>query len=193
MTLPLVSDPIDMEAFENAVHEWFSNSSDLNTVWSNQSSPQPEYPFGSLAIISGPTPSAPDWEQREDYDAGREAGKEIRFHACVPCSIVVSCQAYVGNSDSRDPSQKANVYIERSKVALSLLEFVTHFSSHNISVYNYTPTTYPNLLTGGQWTSRAQFDVTFGTTLNGESFTGYIASMELKSTSLGVDKVITFP
>lgn len=193
MSLNRVADPIDFETFENVVHEWFSNSSDLNTIWENQNAPQPQYPYGSLAIISGPIAAAPDWEKRQDYDASRAAGEEIRFQACVPCSITVSCQAYVGDSDARNPRYKANVYIERAKAALQDLAYEANFDTNNISVYRYTSTTYPNLLIGGQWESRAQFDVTFGTTLNGESYTGYIASMELKSTSLGVDKVITFP
>jgi hypothetical protein len=193
MSLNVVPDPIDLETFENVVHEWFSNASDLNTIWRNQNAPQPEYPFGSLAIISGPTPDAPDWELRQDYSSGRPAGQELRFHTCVPCSIVVSCQAYVGNSDVRDPGYKANVYIERAKAALSLLDYATNFDANNISVYRYTPTIYPNVLIGGEWVNRAQFDVTFGTTLNSESYLGYIETVELKSTSLGVDEVITLP
>ncbi len=193
MTLANVSDPIDFQTFENSVHEWFSFSSDLLTVWRRASAPQPEYPFASLMTISGPTAAAPLWNLQEDYDVTRAAGKEIRTVASVPCLIVVSCQTYVDQRDSRIPQYAANSFMRKAQAGLTLPSVHAHFRSDGIAVTNYGPIQNIDQLIEDAWVSRANMDVTFGATLSVEEFDGYIASFELKSTSLGVDKVITLP
>jgi hypothetical protein len=56
--------PIDMVTFTDAVYAWFNGSTGLTTIWSDQASPIPDYPYGSLKIISGPVPVSSMVEQR---------------------------------------------------------------------------------------------------------------------------------
>jgi hypothetical protein len=193
MTLNVVQDPIDIEAFENAVHEWFSNSTDLFTIWRKKSSPQPEYPFGSLTVTSPPQALAPLWQSKEEYSAGNPSGQEIRAQISVPCRIVVSSQAHVGKYDSRVPTLTADNYIMRAQAALSLPAYLDHFRANNIAVSLYGPPQNVDQLIEDAWVSRVNLDVTFGATLLTEEYYTFIEQFELKSKTLGVDEVITLP
>lgn len=47
--------PIDWNAIEDGIHAWFSGATGLTTIWENQSAPQPDFPYASLQVTSGPT------------------------------------------------------------------------------------------------------------------------------------------
>lgn len=184
-----VNRPIDLEVFQDAVHSWFSGSTGLFTVWRRQNAPQPSYPFAALQITTGPTPLAPQWEQRFSTNLSRPLGQEVQTIVCVPCSMVVSCQAYVDTSDARDPNYSAVMYIARAQSALSLPSYLAALRADNISVIS--PGVVQNIdeLIEDAFVSRANLDVTFGTTLTLEEYTGFIEKVHATSTNLGIDQV----
>ncbi|NIQ91023.1 MAG: hypothetical protein GWM98_04740 [Nitrospinaceae bacterium] len=240
--------PIDMKSFEDTVFEWFKKSTGIEAIWRHQAAPQLPYPFGSLSIISGPDPYAPQWETRTeevapdwepstDYavgdlvmndfpaktyqctTAGQSAasggptgtgsgivdgscvwdyyaneGREIKTTVCVPCRFSVSCQAYVEDPDSRDPTKDARAYIAVAQSALSLPSYLDRFRRANISVIRAGPVQNINEAIGSGFISRANVDVQFGATLSLEEFGTFIEKVELKSegfpNGLNVDIII---
>jgi hypothetical protein len=177
-----------MEAFQNAIQAWFADVTGLLTIWRNQSAPQPEYPFASLMIISGPEPSAPQWEQRFDTDLDRPGGGEVRISVCVPCRFTVSCQAFIEMPDARNPNQNATVYMNRAQSSLSLPSVLAAFHAAGISVER--PGIVQNLdaIIEDSFVSRAAMDIVLGASLNLEEFTGYVDKVKMKSENFGIDQ-----
>ena len=188
MTMAVVSDPIDMEAFENAVHGWFSEVTGLETIWRNQSAPQPEYPYASLLVINGPDPLAPQWEQRYDTDLGRPAGQEMRVTVCVPCRFTVSCQVYVGTPDARNPQVNALLFMTKAQSSLSLPSVLAVLWAAGIAVERSGSVQNISAIIEDAFASRANMDVVFGASLSLEELTGYLAKIQAESVSLGIDQ-----
>jgi len=187
-----VSNPIDMEAFENAIHSWFSEATGFDkkaVIWRQTSAPQPKYPFGSLMITSGPTPVAPQWEQRPSTDLTRGRGEEVEFVVCVPCSFMISCQAYVGQVDARNPNENALQYMAKAQSSLSLPSVIADLQAVQIAVIRPGPVQNINELIEDAFVSRANMDVEFGAALNVAEYTGYIEKVHGTSTSLGIDQI----
>jgi hypothetical protein len=185
-----VEDPIDMAGFCDTVHQWFSEATGLTTIWRDQGTPQPAMPYGSLSIISGPTRISPHWEQRHDYDESRPEGEEIELAAVVPCRIVVSCQAYVGLPDARNPGYDALNYINKAQAALGLDSYMSRFLAKKISVWGATaPARIPTPIYGVT-ESRYNLDVNFQATLSAVEYVGYIETAQVISEDLGIDETI---
>jgi len=185
-----VESPIDMEAFENAVHEWFSTNTGLMTIWRQSSSPQPERPYGSLLRVAGPVAISPHWEVRASTDLSREAGKEIAQEACVPCRITISCQAHVAQPDGSNPNQNAEFYINKAQSSLSLPSVGVTFKAANISVLQPGEVQNLNQIVEDSFESRANIDVIFGASLSLTEYVGYIKTVQVKSTALGIDETV---
>jgi hypothetical protein len=184
-----VNAPIDMEAFQNAIHDWFSGSTGLQTIWRNQSAPQPEHPFGSLMILSGPEQYSPAWEERDETDTGRPLGEEIKQTVTVPCRFVVSCQAYVEQVDARNPNHDAASYINKAKGALGLSSYLQDLNTANVSVSTVGPVQNLTALLESEMESRANMDVVFSSVLSLDEYVGYIEKVHATSTELGIDQV----
>ncbi len=191
--------PISMSTFRNAVHHWFKTATGIPTIWRDQSAPQPSYPFGSLLITTGPEQVSPAWEQRISFDDGRPAGEEVEILIHVPCRFVVSCQAFVGMPEARDPDQNAVDYINRAKAALGLPSFRSKqyleddrptFESANIAVIGPGPVLNLDELIEDAYISRANMDVAFGASLSLAEYTGYIDKAQIVSADLGIDFVV---
>lgn len=180
--------PIDMEAFENAVHAWFHDAVGITTIWASMSAPQPVYPYGSLAITSGPIPRSPSWEQREALDLNRPLGQEVEQEVCVPCSFVVSCQAYVGQPEARDPRQKASVYLQAALARLALPSVQAELRAAGLAVLRTGSVLILDQLIEDAWVSRASLDVTFGATLSLKEYIGFIEHVHAVSPALGIDQ-----
>lgn len=186
-----VEPTISIENFENAVHRWFSESTGLEVIWQNQSKPRPYYPYGSLLISNGPEPVSPLWELREDTDLDRPQGTEIETIACVHCQFVVSCQAYVDMEDANNPVWSALQYMTRAQGALSLPSWLSVLRAVGISVVNRSSILNVSEVIKDARVSRVNMDVIFGASLNAVEYAGYIAKVELKSNSLGIDTIVS--
>jgi hypothetical protein len=183
--------PISMKDFENAVHTWFANATGLTTIWADQSAPRPDYPYAALNITSGPTPVSSIWELRDSTNLANPPGEEIEFIGCVPCRFIVSCQAYVNRYDGNDPDKNAKSFIVRAQGALSLPSVLSLLEAAQISVIDRGSVTNIDELINDAYVSRANFDVTFGASLNAKEYEGYISQIELKSPALGIDTIIS--
>lgn len=185
-----VEAPIDMETVENAIHRWLSEATGLQTVWRNQSAPQPEYPYASLRIITGPDPIPEGFELRDLTDTGRPDGYEIEQNVCAPCLMTVSCQAYVEGEDGNKPSGNARSYLDKARAALFLPSQQALFEAAEISVVRSNPVTDISALTNERFVSRAGMDVQFNCVMNLSEYVGYIEKVAVESTALGVDEII---
>jgi len=189
------SSPIDMRAFENAVHTWFVAATGLQAIWRKQSAPQPKRPYGSLLRIAGPVQAAPQWEERNNYDAARALGKEIEVVVCVPCSITISCQVYVGQPDASNPDVDAMDYILRADASLSQPNPLELLRASAVSVIGAETPQDLSQLVENEFDSRANLDVRFGASLNSADYIGYINKVGISSPAIpngiGVDFDVT--
>jgi len=183
-----LSNPISIEDFENAVWEWFSASIEADAIWTNKSGPRPDYPYGTLKTIAGPTPASPFFEPRTDTDLTRAAGSEVRFIACVPCAMTVSCQVLVGRPDGNVPDLSALNLATRALARLGLPTVQAAFRTAGISVQNPGTVSDISAIVNDGDVKRAGFDVVFNAALNLEEYTGYIAKIDAESTELGIDQ-----
>jgi hypothetical protein len=184
-----LSNPINMETFENAIHSWFSDSIESTVIWSYQSAPRPKYPFGSLEIIAGPIAASPARENRTTTDLGRDPGEEIEIETTVPCTITVRGQAYVNLTDSREPQYNAMNLVTRAQSRLHLPSVQQDFYDANISVINDNGVENISEVLNDAFVSRAALTVAFGATLSLSEFTGYIKTVQIISTDLGIDQI----
>lgn len=189
-TSTVVSAPLDMEAFQAAIRNWCSTATNLQTIWSGQSAPVPDYPYAVLNIISGPLPVSSLWELRHTFDASR-AGEEIEFNACVLCTFTINAQFYVTLDDSINPNYSSLQYAMKAQAALALPSYQAALNADDISVIDKGTVTNLDELINDAYVSRSGFDITFGASLNATEYETYIEQVELKSTSLGIDTIVS--
>ena len=182
-----VAAPIDVEAFQNAIHAWLSTVTGLETIWREQSAPQPKYPYGALLVISGPEALAPQFEQRRDTDLNRDEGEEVRLTECVPCRFTVSCQAYVGMPEANNPQGNALHYMNKARGSLALESVRAEIWAAGIAIERPGPVQNIGEVIEDAFVSRANMDVAFAASLSIEEYTGYIAKVELESGGLELD------
>jgi len=180
--------PIDFEAFENAIHSWFSDATGLETVWRQQSAPQPEHPYGSLQVIAGPTPESPAWDERCDTDLTRPRGQEIHEELVVPAQVTVSCQVHVPMPDARNPGYNAVSYVQRALGALAKPTVTDALRAAGVAVVRHGPVQNLNEVIEDAFESRANIDVIFRVSLTEDDYVGYIAKINAESTTLGIDQ-----
>ena len=187
--MPL-ADPIDMEAFEDAIWSWFSTSLEAEVLWENQSGPRTDYPYGSLKITAGPVKNSQMWERRTSTDLARPNGSEIQFENCVPCWFDVSCQVYVKTPDSRHPEASALTLLTRATARLGLQSVADLLNESSITTIRVDGILNPGSLISDAYVSRTSVNVVFGTVLSLSEYTGYIATVDIESTKLGIDQKI---
>jgi len=180
--------PIDLEVFQDAVHEWFAAATGIETIWRQQDAPQPELPFATLLIISGPLPVSPFWAESMTTDLNRPQGQEIEIDHCVPCKISVSCQVFVGMPDGRNPHYDAASYLRRAQAALEFLEVRELFSGFTISVARTGAMQNISAYLDEFLESRANMDVEFNALLSVKELIGYIKTVQVEAPLLGVDQ-----
>ena len=171
--------PIDMETFEDAIQAWMSRSTGLQTIWSDQSKPRPDYPYASLNITSGPDEVSPLWEDREETDLSR-VGREVKHTVCVLCEFTISCQTYVNNRSGKDPKANARFFMTKAKAGLALPSELALLHAAGISVVRKNPILNIDAIVKDKYTSRVNMDVVFGAALNADDYTTYIQKVQLK-------------
>ncbi len=188
-----LDNPIDMQTFEDAVHEWFSEAIECQAIWAQQSAPRPSYPYGVLNIISGPIPASSAWENKASTDLTRARGTEIKFETRVPCTFVISCQVHVVGADGRNPDVYARTLVIRALARLKLITVRDIFRTANIAVQGTGPVTNISAIVNDGYVSRSGVDVTFNASLSLDEYIGYIKTVEVESVSpsnLNIDMTI---
>ena len=186
----VVETPINMETFADAIHAWCSDAANIQTIWSNQSAPVPDYPYAALNIVSGPLPASPLWELRHTFDASR-VGEEIEFNSCVPCTFNISAQFYVSLDESRNSTLNALSYAIKAQAGLRLPSYQAAFEAAGIAVIDTGNPTNLDDVIADAYVSRSNLDVVFGASLNAIDYETYIEQVELKSTPLGIDTIVS--
>lgn len=176
-----LSDPIDLQTFEDAVWEWFKTAIENEVIWAHQSTPRPDYPYGSLNIIAGPIAVGP-FERKISTDLNRPAGEEILFEIRVPCTMTVSCQAHVNIPDTRDPTVYARTLVSRAQARLYLPSVQEAFKAANCAVQRVGSLTNISAVVNDGNVSRVGMDVTFNAALSLDEYAGYIAKAHVTST-----------
>lgn len=185
-----VDEPISIETLKNAVRAWCADATNIQTVWMNQSGPVPDYPYASLNIVSGPLPVSNIWELRHTFDGSR-VGEEIEFTSCVPCTFNISAQFYVTLDDTRVPNYTSLQYAMKAQAGLTLPSYRSAFSTAGIAVIDTGNITNLDEVIADGYVSRSNLDVIFGAALNVTEYETYIEQVELKSTSLGIDTIVS--
>jgi hypothetical protein len=183
-----MTDSMDMAQFEDAVHDWFAEATGLETVWRQQSAPQPELPFASIKVIAGPVRTGTPIVTETALPDPQPAGKEIEIKGIFPCSVTVSFQVFVGMPDARNPGYNARTYAVLAMTSLEMPEVRAVLWSKGISVLNVGAIQNLDVLVEAEHESRANIDVMFGIVLTREEFVGYIKTVHIESTSLGIDR-----
>ncbi len=178
--MSVLADPIDLRVFEDAVYTWFAAAIEADAIWAQQSAPRPDYPYGVLNIISGPTPASSAWEEKLTTDLTR-VGTEVNINVRVPCTLTVSCQAHVNLNDSLDPEAYARTLVARAQARLNLTTVREAFRVANISVQSTGPVTNISAIVNDAYVSRAGIDVTFNAALSLDEYIGYIKTVEVES------------
>ena len=185
----MTSTAIDLEGFQDAVHEWFHQETGLRTVWRTQTAPQIPYPFGSLKMIAGPSPLNDFAEERQGTDdLSRPLGEEIELNTYVPCTVTISCQAFVGVPDARNPGWNAYRYLLEAMSSLFSNSVCDTLRYKGITVLEVAELQNLDEVIEDSSVSRANLDVRFGIVLTRTEYTGFIETVHIKSESLGVDR-----
>ena len=182
-----VSAPIDMEAFENAVHRWFFDATEIETIWAIQGKTMPEYPVGVLQIIAGPIAAPGQWEVRNVTNLSRPAGQEIAQTAAIQCTFTVSCQAWVGGDDRWHPEANARHFMMIAQAALRLPSYLEAFRVADISVVRTGGIQDISSVQENEFVSKVNMDVTFGAVLNVTEYNTYIEKIHGTSEFTGTD------
>lgn len=164
MTLQI---PIDWRTIENALHTWFSSTTGLETIWSNQDAPQPEYPYATLNIVAGPTRVSPHDESRtlsEDLSGVTNVGQEIELGFMSPRMFTVGCQIHVGPPADSDPDCDARAFMSSAEAQLNLPSIQAGFKAANIAFVRTNNVNTLDLVVNGEFISRVTMDVEFATT-----------------------------
>lgn len=209
--MAVVSEPLDFETFENAIHAWFSGSTGLTTVWANQSAMQPQYPYATLDVISGPSISGQwgDSYAEVDYDAENDeddngnwgvdqwglsrwggtaadsgGGGDIylRVTKNILCPITVSCQVLVGMPDAREAGN-ARTYLTKALAGLELDEYRDALNDAGIGVVGQRMVRLSMPTIAGKRDSRAMADIQFSIGMSVYEDVSYIRTADLSSKS----------
>ena len=158
--------PIDWEDVENALHRWFTDSTDLECViWGNQDAPQPPYPYGTITIITGPTKvGGIDETLQEALADPLPPAPElpIELIKAGPREITLSCQVNVGPPDDNNPGMHSRSIITAAQAALGLPSFSASLRKAGIAVIEELPIAEFSIQIADLWVSRSQMDVRFG-------------------------------
>jgi hypothetical protein len=183
-----LANPIDLQSFEDVVWDWFSESIEAEVIWTHQSAPRPDYPYGTLNIIAGPIAAGP-FEQKTSTDLARPAGQEVEFEVRVPCTMTVSCQVHVNIPDSRDPGHYARTLAARAQSRLYLPTVQETFRAANCAVQRVDTFTNISTVVNDGNVSRIGMDVVFNAALSLTEYTGYIKKTHITSNpELGIDQ-----
>jgi hypothetical protein len=147
--------PIDWRSIRDTIWEWFTEMSGCETIWADQSAPQPAYPYASLNILPGSIEFGALDEERIQSDGSLLLVGERDF--------VLSCQIHIGPECSNDPSCDARMRADCVVASLALPQVRNLLGSANLGLRERGQPQMLDLVIGTEWIKRAQVDIRFGT------------------------------
>lgn len=135
-------------------------------------------------------------EVTDDYDgsqiswANNDTGHEVQLETAGFREFTVSCQAYVTKPDSRDPAKNAKHLMSLAQSALGMYSYRTTLNAAGVSVIEPGAITNIDEILEDAFVSRANMDVRFlcASSALGNEDIGYIETVGIKSTNLGIDE-----
>jgi len=157
MTAPAFR-PIDWRLIRDTLWQWFVDVSGCETIWADQSAPQPAHPYASLNILPGTIAAGALDEERIQDDGS--------LLIVGPRDFVLSCQIHVGPDASDDPYCDSRMRADAVVSSLGIPEFRYRMRAANLGIRDRGPVQMLDLEVGTEWIKRAQVDFRFGTMSN---------------------------
>lgn len=182
--MAVIPDPIDWQTIEDALYDWFAEQSGVPVVWADQDSPQPQaYPFGTIAIISGPNivGASGNDELRTSTDLGQPAGEEVLQEFGGQREMTVSCQVFTKPPESFNPSVHARAIMSRVQSSLAAPSVLEAFLAAGLAVVNQGDVDDLSEAVEDTWIGRSNLDVLFGLSACSSERTGYIKTVEISA------------
>lgn len=179
---------IDWEAVQDAIWQWFSESTELVTVWADQDMPQPKYPYASLDIISGPTRVGGQDDVVRVTDLA-QVGEEVQHRRIGLRQFIIACQIHVGPKRNQfatfqEPTPNCNARALMSSAEAQLETFAIHqiFRDACLAFVRRTEMLSLDLPIAGEILSRVQMDIEFATNSVVDERTTYIEDVGMTGT-----------
>lgn len=160
---------VDIEAIQDAIQDWFSTATELETIWDDQDQPQPPYPYAGLDIISGPRRIGGRDDKINTTDLAK-VGEEVEICHIGDRHLVVSCQIHVGPKKDQSgtfqepaPNCNARALMASADAQLELERTKTLFRNATLAFVRSQDPISLDLPIAGQIVSRVQMDVEFAT------------------------------
>lgn len=176
--MPPVPSPIAWTTIEDAIYDWIFAATGLATIWGEQDSPQPVYPYASLRVIAGPTKVAGQDEERITYDGGQPLGQEIGIEVAGLREMTVSIQVHARESDALSTNHPRDM-MTRAQSSLGLPSVLSALHVAGLSVIEEGAVQNVSEAIEDTWISRAMMDVRFGLAASIMERTGYIKDVEV--------------
>lgn len=149
--------PIDWALIRDTLWQWFSDVSGCETIWADQSAPQPAYPYGSLNILPGVLTNTLDEERIQSNGDLLLVGER---------DFVLSCQIHVGPDASNDPYCDSRMRADAVVSSLAIPQYRQALRAANLGIRERGVVQMLDLEVGTEWIKRAQVDIRFGTMSN---------------------------
>ncbi|MCK4795500.1 MAG: hypothetical protein KAV87_67845 [Desulfobacteraceae bacterium] len=169
MTVPILQDlpdsdllPIDWDTIQAIIYGWVHDAFDneFSVIWKNQNIPQPEYPYLSLLVISGPTPESAIDEIRNGAIREGEPTEALLVRTQGPRRMTLSISAHVSKVSSM--SQNATSLLSKLQSSLGLKSTKDNlWVNGGLSIASIGSIGDTSLVVNGEWISRAGFDIGF--------------------------------
>ncbi len=149
--------PVDWKAIRAGLLVWFADVSGVDTVWGQQSAPQPKYPYASISIIGpGPNNFGVHGGQHFTIDGDLNIVRQREF--------VLSCQIHVGADDAFEFDCDAWAIGDSVTAALNLPSSDQALAEIGVALRDRGEPQNIALVVGSEWIGRVQFDLRFGLT-----------------------------
>lgn len=172
-----LASPINVTALETAIYNWFVNATGLVTIWADQSSPQPAYPYGLLKIISPPKGVSPHWDTRDTTSLARPLGSEVELKRLNTASLTISCQCFAFTFTS------ALDYMDKAEGSLSLDSYLSYLGAADIVVNDIGAIVNLTGIIADSSVGHVNMDLFISVPKSAIEYIGYIKTVEISSTS----------
>lgn len=149
--------PVEWRVIKDALRSWFSDATDLETIWGDQSAPQAAYPYATITNIGGGPNNLGVRESEEWLPDGtlRYVGQR---------ELVLSCQIHVGGepTETHDPDEDSRNRMDAAISSLVVPEVIEQFRQAGLALRDRTQPQAINVLVGTEWISRQTAEFRFG-------------------------------
>lgn len=151
---PPLFQPIDWQTIRSALWQWFTEVSGCETVWANQGSPQPAYPYATISMIPGvQEQGALDEYQIQDDGTLRIVGQR---------DFNLSCQIHVGPCTAKNGDCNALTRIHSVLASLAIPTYQQRLAEAGLALRSRGVPQTLDVLVGVDWINRVQVDILFG-------------------------------